>query len=72
MGGSLCLAPPAARSMRIPPYALANFPETVPGGLPERLIVLISIPRKSKVELDRLDDFRVLFLEIHAKTVAYK
>lgn len=72
MGGCLCLPPAAARSMRIPPYALANFPETVAAGLPERMIVLISIPRKSKVETDRLDELRTLFLELHAKTVTFK
>lgn len=72
MGGLLCLPPAGASRMRIPPYALANFPETAAAGLPARLIVLISIPRKSKVEADRLDDARALFLELHAKTVSYK
>jgi uncharacterized protein (TIGR03437 family) len=75
MGTAVCVAPPKATRMKVPPYALANFPATQPGGgLPFRLIMLASLPVSSGKQpvTDGLDEARAIFVDVQGKTVRFR
>lgn len=75
MGTAVCVAPPKATRIKVPPYALANFPATQPGGaLPFRFIMLASLPVSSGKQPipDGLDEARAVFLEVQGKTARFR
>jgi hypothetical protein len=75
MGTCICVAPPGVAQMRIPPYALQNFPATPEvGGLPLRVLVLASIPSSVRTapRVAGLDELRAVFLDIQSRTVRFR
>ena len=75
MGSTICVAPPKAKRFTIPPYALANFPDTAPrASLPLRYLMLVSIPAGSAEQKPPtgLDEVRAIYLEVQGKTVRYR
>jgi hypothetical protein len=74
MGTCLCVAPPGATQMKIPPYALANFPATervTP--VPIRGVILATIPRSSgRAAAAEFDDVRSAFLYLRGQTVKFR
>lgn len=74
LGVALCVAPPGAETIRIPPYALANFPATGRSPLPLRFVLLASIPATdgSQKAPAGLDELRVLYMDIEGKVVRWR
>ncbi len=75
MGTSLCVAPPGAAQMEIPPYALANIPPTDRvTGVPIRGVILATIPRSASGvhSAAAFDDLRAAFLDIRGQTVTFR
>lgn len=75
LGTCLCVAPRQATHMKIPPYALANFPATQRGGgIPLRFLILLALPTSAGTQPtpDGLDDARAIFLEIQGKNVLFR
>jgi hypothetical protein len=74
-GTAICVAPPGAPSLRIPPYALANFPATQPTRsiIPFRFLILISIPASPPAaKIPGVQNARGSFLEIQARSVRFR
>jgi hypothetical protein len=74
MGTCFCIATPGANRLKIPPYALANFPEGSAGaGFQPHLILLASIPSSASSSRSptTLIHARALFLDVRGKSVTF-
>ena len=75
MGTTLCVAPPGATGMQIPPDALKNLPPTDrPTPVPIRGLILASIPRSSEAAKTskEFDVVRSAFIGFQGQTVTFR
>jgi len=75
MGSCFCVAPAGSSRMRIPPYALANFPVSfTSSGFAPRFVLLASIPRvaNTRIASAGLTDARAVFLDVRGKNVNFQ
>jgi hypothetical protein len=74
MGSCFCIAPAGASRMKIPAYALANFPaSSTSSGFAPRFVLLASIPRAANTPSASagLTEARAVFLDVRGKNVNF-